>query len=153
MLLLIERLREEVVHLKEEIEKLQNAFRPQCSTEIFDKKIQEMEQGLKEFEGKKKIQEIKVQKFQRDRKNYSQEKVYPWMPENKKRFHGPVQLKLTQTRKPQMWTPLTSREMRVPPPGFYVIGPFNNARTEMIVAGGGCFAHADANGANRNTSI
>lgn len=46
------------------------------------KKIQELESGLKEFERKPK--EIKIKKFQRDNKDYSQGKVYIWMHEKKK---------------------------------------------------------------------
>lgn len=62
MILIIERYKEEVTLLREEVDKMQESFKTQCSTEQFDMKIQELETNLKDFEARTK--EIKIKKFQ-----------------------------------------------------------------------------------------
>lgn len=83
MLLIIDRSKEEVAKIKEETSKLQVAFQSQCTSEIFDKKIQEMENSLKDFE--RKTKEIKIKKYHRDTKDYSLNRVYAWMHETRKK--------------------------------------------------------------------
>lgn len=82
MILIIEKSKEETANLKEEITKMQEEFKTTCTTEVYDKKIQELESSLREFTAKTK--EIKLKKFQRDRKDYSQNRVYNWLFEKKK---------------------------------------------------------------------
>lgn len=63
MLLIIDRSKQEVTKIKEEISKVQSVFQSQYDQEGFDKKIQEIEASLKEFE--RKTKDIKVKKYHR----------------------------------------------------------------------------------------
>lgn len=82
MLLIIDRTKEEVEKIKKETTTLQENFKTQVTDNIFNKKLEELEKSVKEFELKTK--EIKVKKFRRDRKDYAQGRVHLWLHEKKR---------------------------------------------------------------------
>lgn len=82
MLLIIEKKKEEVNIIKQEVSNLQEGFKAQLTEPIYDKKIMELEKLVKDFELKTK--EIKIKKLKRDRKDYNQGKVYLWLCEKKR---------------------------------------------------------------------
>lgn len=83
MLLIIDKSKQEVAKIKEETLKMQTVFQSQYDQEGFDKKMQEMEISLKEFQHKTK--DIKIRKYHRDNKDYSLNRVFVWMHEPKKK--------------------------------------------------------------------
>lgn len=82
MLLIIERTKEEVEKIKEEVTSIQEGFKAQLPESNYDKKLADLESIVKDFETQTK--QIKIKKFRRDRKDYSQGKVYLWLYEKKR---------------------------------------------------------------------
>lgn len=82
MLLIIDKTKEEVEKIKLEVTNIQESLKPQMTETILDQKMTELEKIVKDFESKTK--EIKIKKFRRDRKDYSQGRVYLWLYEKKR---------------------------------------------------------------------
>lgn len=98
MLLIIEKSKEEVILLREEIDKMEESSKTQCSTEQFDKKVQELETNLTEFEMKTK--EIKIKKS-KETKGIMPKIEYIAGFMKKRKSHGLNQWKLSRIRNPQ----------------------------------------------------
>lgn len=81
MLLIIEHSKSTVITTNNEIDTLLNNLQEQTAPDLFEEKLNQIKSDLKNFE--KKMKENKLRKFERDRKDYKNARLYNWTFEKK----------------------------------------------------------------------